>query len=429
MIDKGIRYEVQGGVKNYLGKQKEVKAPVKWKSSPDHPETELAYITKKEKDLLIKSDLHDSLKGSVNRGPSGIISLNGWGDASDGFGSSGNNNSGNSGDSKNSGSDSGHSRFDVGSGYYGETKTTPSTPSGGNDGVTYKGPAELGVTTRTVNKIDMPEPVDKGSPIQNYITAVATGAIDPNKVNAPPLTERDKTFLKSNAPKSNILDVLDPRRRYYELARGLPGAKKSSFKNLSEYRNYLESQGVDLATIDRLMEGVDEENAIGYDEFQELAYDYDPEGITDIDILEKLFNDPTRGPFDKITAVPQNFSEFMLTQKNNPTLFTAGNLGNFMDMPKPKDLVNPNTGELYTNTEWNNLKREIGQDRGLTGGSRDNDSSGILDIISPILPITTDPVSPTGFNYVPYSNQVVIAPGSQGLASLVGGQGFLSSIL
>jgi hypothetical protein len=89
MIDKGIRYEVQGGVKNYLGKQKEVKAPVKWKSSPDHPETELAYITKKEKDLLIKSDLHGSLKGTVNRGPSGIISLNGWGDASDGFGGGG----------------------------------------------------------------------------------------------------------------------------------------------------------------------------------------------------------------------------------------------------------------------------------------------------------------------------------------------------
>jgi hypothetical protein len=67
------------GVKNYLGKQKEVKAPIKWKSSPDHPETELAYITKAEKNLLIKSDLHGSLKGSVNRGPSGIMSLNGYG--------------------------------------------------------------------------------------------------------------------------------------------------------------------------------------------------------------------------------------------------------------------------------------------------------------------------------------------------------------
>ena len=78
-VDKKINYEIQGGVKNYLGKQKEVKAPIKWKSSPDHPETELAYITKAEKDLLIKKDLHGSLKGGVNRGPSGIISLNGFG--------------------------------------------------------------------------------------------------------------------------------------------------------------------------------------------------------------------------------------------------------------------------------------------------------------------------------------------------------------
>jgi len=34
---------------------------------------------------LIKQDLHGSLKGGVNRGPSGIMSLNGWGD-SDGKG-------------------------------------------------------------------------------------------------------------------------------------------------------------------------------------------------------------------------------------------------------------------------------------------------------------------------------------------------------
>ena len=80
-VDKKISYEVQGGVKNYLGKQKEVTAPVKWKSSPDHPETELAYITKAEKDLLVKKDLHGSLKGGVNRGPSGIMSLNGFGSA------------------------------------------------------------------------------------------------------------------------------------------------------------------------------------------------------------------------------------------------------------------------------------------------------------------------------------------------------------
>ena len=78
-IDKKINYEIQGGVKNYLGKQKQVQAPIKWKSSPNHPETELAYITKAEKNLLVKKDLHGSLKGGVNRGPSGIMSLNGFG--------------------------------------------------------------------------------------------------------------------------------------------------------------------------------------------------------------------------------------------------------------------------------------------------------------------------------------------------------------
>ena len=78
-VDKRINYDIQGGVKNYLGKQPVVNAPKYWQSSPDHPTTELAYITPAEKDLLVKQDLHGSLKGGVNRGPAGIMSLNGWG--------------------------------------------------------------------------------------------------------------------------------------------------------------------------------------------------------------------------------------------------------------------------------------------------------------------------------------------------------------
>ena len=70
-------YAMQGGVKNYLGNQKMVHAPKHWKSAPDHPETELTYITEPEKDLLVKADLHGSLNGNVNRGPEGIASLNG----------------------------------------------------------------------------------------------------------------------------------------------------------------------------------------------------------------------------------------------------------------------------------------------------------------------------------------------------------------
>jgi len=79
MMQSKKKFKMQGGVRNYLGDQKQVKAPLNWQSSPDHPKTELAYITKKEKDLLIKKDLHNSLKGSANKGPSGIISLNGFG--------------------------------------------------------------------------------------------------------------------------------------------------------------------------------------------------------------------------------------------------------------------------------------------------------------------------------------------------------------
>ncbi len=68
---------MQGGIRNYLGKQKTVSdVPLKWKSGPGHPETELAYITKAEKNLLIKKDLHKSLKDGPNKGPGGIMSLN-----------------------------------------------------------------------------------------------------------------------------------------------------------------------------------------------------------------------------------------------------------------------------------------------------------------------------------------------------------------
>ena len=78
-----MAYSNQGGVKNYLGNQKMVKAPLHWQSAPDHPKTELAYITDAEKKLLIKKDLYKSLKGGVNRGPAGIMSLNGWGSRDD----------------------------------------------------------------------------------------------------------------------------------------------------------------------------------------------------------------------------------------------------------------------------------------------------------------------------------------------------------
>ena len=73
-IDKKMNYEIQAGVKNYKP-SKMVTVPKTAKSSPTHPTAHLAYITDKEKKLLIKKNLHGSLKGKANRGTGGIPSL------------------------------------------------------------------------------------------------------------------------------------------------------------------------------------------------------------------------------------------------------------------------------------------------------------------------------------------------------------------
>ena len=72
-------FKMQGGVRNYLGKTKEVTAPKYWKSSPSSPSTELAYITNKEKSLLLDANIHGSLKGKPNIGASGLLSFDGFG--------------------------------------------------------------------------------------------------------------------------------------------------------------------------------------------------------------------------------------------------------------------------------------------------------------------------------------------------------------
>ena len=66
-------------IKNYLKDVKEITAPLNWKSSPDSPPTQLAYITQPEIDMLVKANIHGSMNGKPNKGPKGIISLDGFG--------------------------------------------------------------------------------------------------------------------------------------------------------------------------------------------------------------------------------------------------------------------------------------------------------------------------------------------------------------
>ena len=73
-------FVMQGGVRNYLGETQEVTAPRFWKSSPNSPKTELAYITDAEKGLLLDANLHGSLKNNqANVGASGLLSFDGFG--------------------------------------------------------------------------------------------------------------------------------------------------------------------------------------------------------------------------------------------------------------------------------------------------------------------------------------------------------------
>lgn len=78
LLDKD--FVMQGGVRNYLGETSEVTAPRFWKSSPNSPKTELAYITDAEKGLLLDANLHGSLKNNqANVGASGLLSFDGFG--------------------------------------------------------------------------------------------------------------------------------------------------------------------------------------------------------------------------------------------------------------------------------------------------------------------------------------------------------------
>ena len=124
--------ELQGGVYNFLGKQKTVNAPIKWKSSAKHPVAFLAYITKEEMDILIQKNIYGSLKGKPNKGPFGLPSLQGSGGGSEGAGTA---------SSSSQAGDAGYSDYsDAGMG-------TPGPGAGAGTGAGASASAGAGIST------------------------------------------------------------------------------------------------------------------------------------------------------------------------------------------------------------------------------------------------------------------------------------------
>ncbi len=128
---KKIKPVNQGGGPNYLGKQETVTVPKKWLSDPDHVVAELAYITPKEQKILLDANIYGSLKGKPNKGPGGIMSLQG--DLGGYDASPGGPNSGGGAGGKGSGARDKQRAADIMTG-----RVNVSSPTGITEG--YKGP-------------------------------------------------------------------------------------------------------------------------------------------------------------------------------------------------------------------------------------------------------------------------------------------------
>jgi hypothetical protein len=169
-------YAVQAGIKNYLGKQKTATVPIKWKSGKgdSHPNTELAYITKPEKELLIKLDMHNSMPdGKPNIGPGGLISLNSGGDGGAGGGDGGSGDGGDDGGNGDGGSDGGGSSGDSGS--TGDGGSDGGGSSGDSGAGAGAGAGDSGAAAGTSGSADASDTGDTGSEAGN---AAATSAAD-----------------------------------------------------------------------------------------------------------------------------------------------------------------------------------------------------------------------------------------------------------
>ena len=190
---------IQGGVDNYLGEQPQVQAPKKWKSAPNHPETELAYITKAEKNLLLKKDLHNSLNGKPNKGPSGIISLNGFGSTDSGQNRSG----GDVSNTMDRGGDDGNDRF--------------GSSSGGGNQAAINAAARINAQQKELKKIreekerqDLKKQLEDG-PVTNYSTnyfvnSLQSGNKKVNKLRQKLMQDYIRRTKDSNLEELGMID-------------------------------------------------------------------------------------------------------------------------------------------------------------------------------------------------------------------------------
>ena len=193
-IDKSTRqhYATQGKVKNYLGKQKMVKAPKYWLSKPGHVKAKLAYITDAEEKILIDKNLYGSLRGRPNIGPAGLPSLQGGGGHAGGGGRNGGRNGGGPGPG--------------GQGARGQATSNPGAPSGPGPG----GQGARGQATQNPGTTGTTGTTGTGETAKEK--AIRTAATTP-KTKAP-TKDRPTSFLGPEDIKQKKTTVKDAREEY-----------------------------------------------------------------------------------------------------------------------------------------------------------------------------------------------------------------------
>jgi len=222
---------IQGGVKNYLPSN-EVTVPKKAKSSKNHPATELAYITKAEKDLLIKKDLHNSLNGKPNKGPGGIISLNG--------------------------------DFGIGESY-GDRQTTDTSPEVGDRGGGYQEKGDPGYN-ETIQRI-------------RQQTKKANKNFNEKKAKKEAKKFRETKYSQGYKPINFI-----EKANYFNRQRNLELAKKRAFQKYQDVEQYVDPfddytmSGQKMAEL-RGYTFDDQGNITGYDRDKATAYGYDTSAL------------------------------------------------------------------------------------------------------------------------------------------------------
>ena len=283
MLKKGSKKPVvQGGVDNYLGDQPQVVVPRKWQSGPDKPPTELAYITEAEKKLLLKEDIHGSLKEGPNEGPGGVMSLDSFGDAGGGG---------------QSGAD-----FDADPGGAGSF-TGATTPGGGGGGNNFPDPA-------------LPPGVKSGD------SDVKT------KDDETKAKKQAKEFLKSKnlkvggGKKESFLDKLKKfslptQKLLYNVVGNKPVSEFRYISNL-KYNNPKAYAELPQKLKDLYEETEDPANEfMSYKDFDDLTFD-DFKSLTNFE--------PTDG---------MNFAEYAAKYEGKPGLLYSGDVGNLVKIKNP----------------------------------------------------------------------------------------------